>query len=192
MWDEWETYFVDALHILQPTVSWPVCLGVVLLLGWVAKCYISLSNNYFFFICSWRAPSMTRRWVCNLQCNDASSISSYIVTNGLSASSSWCRAPFLCLTITFFQSQSYITIESQSASLSWCQVPIQDPQPICPKKNFLDSCGVVDVGRPLWREDGSVSCSAMMQVQFQVILQPTVCQPVRLGSRLPMGPVTRF
>jgi hypothetical protein len=35
---------------------------------------------------------MTRGRVRNLQCNDASSISSCIVTDGLSASSSWCRA----------------------------------------------------------------------------------------------------
>jgi hypothetical protein len=42
------------------------------------------------------------------------------------------------------QSQSYITTDSQSASLSWCQVLI-----------WTDSCGFVDVGRPLWREVGS-------------------------------------
>jgi hypothetical protein len=40
-----------------------------------------------YFSC--RAPSLTRGWVCNLQCNDGSSISSYIATYGLSASSSW-------------------------------------------------------------------------------------------------------
>jgi hypothetical protein len=46
------------------------------------------------------APSLTRGRVCNMQRNDASSISSYIATDGLSASSSscltWssqCRAP---------------------------------------------------------------------------------------------------
>jgi hypothetical protein len=46
-----------------------------------------------FFIFSCRAPSMMRWWVCNLQCNDTSSISSYTATDGLSASSSWCWAP---------------------------------------------------------------------------------------------------
>jgi hypothetical protein len=51
-----------------------------------------LSDNYFFtFSC--RAPSLMRGHVFNLQCNDANSISSYIATDGLSASSSWCRAP---------------------------------------------------------------------------------------------------
>jgi hypothetical protein len=42
-----------------------------------------------YFLC--KAPSLTRGWVCNLQCNGASSISSYIATDGLSASSSWCQ-----------------------------------------------------------------------------------------------------
>jgi hypothetical protein len=41
---------------------------------------------------------------------------------------------------------------------------------------FLDSCGFVDVG----------------QVQVQVILRQTICRPVRLGARLPMGSMTRF
>jgi hypothetical protein len=50
----------------------------------------------------------------------------------------------------------------------------------------------VHAGRPLWREDGSVICSAMMQVQFQVILRPTVCRPVRFDAGPPMEPITRF
>jgi hypothetical protein len=53
---------------------------------------------------------------------------------------------------------------------------------------FLDSYGFVDVERPLWREDGSVICSAMTQVQLQVVLRPTICQPVCLGAGPPMGP----
>jgi hypothetical protein len=57
---------------------------------------------------------------------------------------------------------SDIKSQSQSASRSWCQAPIWDP-----KTNFshslfdyfLDSFGFVDVGRPLWREVGSVLSS---------------------------------
>jgi hypothetical protein len=48
------------------------------------------SKLFLYFPC--RAPSLTRGRVCNLHCNGASSISSYIATDGLSASSSWCRA----------------------------------------------------------------------------------------------------
>jgi hypothetical protein len=76
---------------LRPTVSQPVRLGVLPLLEQVTRCYIYLSDNYFLYF-SCRAPSLTRGRVCNLQCNNASSVSSYIATDGLSASSSWCRA----------------------------------------------------------------------------------------------------
>jgi hypothetical protein len=53
--------------------------------------------------------------------------------------------------------------------------------------SFLDGCGFVCVGRPLGREDGSVICSAMIQVQCQVILWPTVCRSVRLGAGTQWG-----
>jgi hypothetical protein len=76
---------------LRPTVSRPVRLGVLPLLEQVIRCYIYPSDNYFLYFSS-RAPSLTRGRVCNLQCNDASSISSYIVTDGLSASPS-CAGP---------------------------------------------------------------------------------------------------
>jgi hypothetical protein len=58
----------------------------------VTRCYIYLSDSYFLYFSCW-APSLTRGRVCNLQCNDASSISNYIATDGLSAGSSLCRAP---------------------------------------------------------------------------------------------------
>jgi hypothetical protein len=62
------------------------------LLNQMTRCYIYLSDNYVLYF-SCRAPSLTRGRVCNLQCNDASSISSHIATDGLLASSSWCQAP---------------------------------------------------------------------------------------------------
>jgi hypothetical protein len=68
-----------------------VFLGDEFTLELVTRCYISLSNNYFF-IFSCRAPSLTRGRGCNLQYNDASSISSYIATDGLSVNYPWCRA----------------------------------------------------------------------------------------------------
>jgi hypothetical protein len=43
------------------------------LLEQVTRCYIYLSGNYFLYF-SCRGPSLTRELVCNLQCNDASSI----------------------------------------------------------------------------------------------------------------------
>jgi hypothetical protein len=44
---------------------------------------------------------------------------------------------------------------------------------------------IFHVGRPLWRVDGSVICSALTQVQFQITLRPTVCRPVRLDAGPP-------
>jgi hypothetical protein len=79
---------------LRPTVCRPVRLGVLPLLEQVTRCYIYLSDTYFLYS-SCRAPSLTRGRICNLQCKDASSVSSYNATDCLSASSSWCRAPFL-------------------------------------------------------------------------------------------------
>jgi hypothetical protein len=52
------------------------------------------------------------------------------------------------------QSQSYVKTDGQSARLSWNKAPIWGPT-----TKFLllsDSCGFVDVGRFLRREDGSV------------------------------------
>jgi hypothetical protein len=46
------------------------------------------------------------------------------------------------------QSQNYITTDGQSASLSWHKAP---------------SCRLVDVGRSLWREDGSIICQSNSQ-----------------------------
>jgi hypothetical protein len=97
----------------------------------------SLEQMTRFYSSSYRTPSLTRGRICNLQCNHASSSSSYIATDGQSASSSWCRAPL------------------------WSRWP-----------DFT----VLHIGRPLWREDGSVICSVITQVQ--VILRPTVSQPL--------------
>jgi hypothetical protein len=83
-----KTACVEVEVTLRPTVS----LSVLPLLEQVTRCYIYLSDNYFLYF-SCRAPSLTRGRFCNLQCNDTSSISSYIEAGGLSASSSWCRVP---------------------------------------------------------------------------------------------------
>jgi hypothetical protein len=86
---------------LRPTVSRPVRLGVLPLLEQVTGCYIYLSDNYFLYF-SCKAPTLTKGQVCNLQCNDSSSISSYIATDGLSASSSWCRQILISLFDSYF------------------------------------------------------------------------------------------
>jgi hypothetical protein len=55
----------------------------------------------------------------------------------------------LSLPVTdFSESEPYVTTDGQSAGLSWNKAPIL--------ALLSDSCGFVDVGRSLWREDGSV------------------------------------
>jgi hypothetical protein len=56
------------------------------------------------------------------------------------------------------KSEIYVTTDGQSANLSWCQAHIWGPKII-----FLllsHSCGFVDVGRPLCRENGSFTIAA--------------------------------
>jgi hypothetical protein len=60
------------------------------------------ASDQIFYFFDWqlllsfscREPSLTRGRVCNLKCNVASSSSSYIATDGQSASTSLCHAPF--------------------------------------------------------------------------------------------------
>jgi hypothetical protein len=49
--------------------------------------------------------------------------------------------------------QAFVMTDGQSASLSWNKAPVWG---LRPDLIMSDSCGFVDVGRSLWREDGSV------------------------------------
>jgi hypothetical protein len=51
------------------------------------------------------------------------------------------------------ESQAYVTADGHSASLSWNKEPIWG---LRPDLYYSDSCRFVDVGRSLWRENGSV------------------------------------
>jgi hypothetical protein len=55
------------------------------------------------------------------------------------------------------ESESYVTTDGQPASLSWNKAPIWGLRPDL--YYLCDSCGFVGLGRPLWREDGSVDCT---------------------------------
>jgi hypothetical protein len=179
----WGALSVEVEVTLRPTVSRPVRLGVLPLLEQVTRCYIYLNNNYFLYF-SCKVPSLTRGRVRNFQCNDASSISSYIATDGLSASSSWCRAPngnfFVWQLLRLLgvglphpyppwtewsspTSKSKSCYDWRSVSrMSWCQMLTLK---LVTRYHFLsESCCVVSVGRPLWREVGSVSCQSLLSV----------------------------
>jgi hypothetical protein len=90
------------------------------------------------------------------------------------------------------RSRSHIMTDGQSASSSWCLALFGAGDQMLHLFWLTITLFIFHVGRPLWREDWSVICSAMTQVQFQVKLQPTVCRPVRIDAGPPMEPITRF
>jgi hypothetical protein len=69
------------------------------------------------------------------------------------------------------QIQSYGTTDGQPASLSWNKAPIWGLRPDL--YYLCDSCGLVLVGRPLWREDGSVVCNCYWSLPAQSFLGPS-------------------
>jgi hypothetical protein len=83
-----------------------------------------------------------------------------------------------------------ITTDSQSASSFWCLAPFVTSDQML--HLFEWQLLSLFFGHPLWREDGSVICGAMTQVQFQVTLRPTVCGQFVLVPGPPMGLITRF
>jgi hypothetical protein len=62
-------------------------------------------------------------------------------------------------------SQSYFTTDGQSVSMSWCRAHSGACyQILLPVRRLLyESWGLVLVERPIWREDGPVVCSAIIQ-----------------------------
>jgi hypothetical protein len=61
----------------------------------------------------------------------------------------------------------FFTTDNQSVSMSWYRAPLWDLRPdsmILSVGMFLyEIYGLVSVGRPLWREDGSAICSVITQ-----------------------------
>jgi hypothetical protein len=88
-------------------------------------------RHIFFFLDNYgfvhAVPSLMRGRVCNLQCNDASSILSYIATDGLSASSSWCRP------LRSIYDQILIYLFDNYSISSWCRAP----SPISPTNRVI-------------------------------------------------------
>jgi hypothetical protein len=89
-------------------------------------------------------------------------------------------------------SSIYIATDSQSASSSLCRAPFRAGDQISQFFEIQLLSFFFHVGSPLWREDGSVICSAITQVQVQFILRPTVSRPVRLDVRPLVEHMTKF
>jgi hypothetical protein len=82
------------------------------------------------------------------------------------------------------ESESYVTTDGQSASLSWYKAPIRGLRPdFFPFgiRNTSDNYVLHSVGRPLWREDGSVFCMCRWSLPAQSFSRPC-----------PLGLVTVF
>jgi hypothetical protein len=99
-------------------------------------------------------------------------------------------ADFLYLEYSDFQSQnqSHNTTDSQPAGLSWCQAAIWDPRLIFPVLSLL-ICRKLRIcwcGRPLWREDGSVICSALTPSSISCYIAtdglPVICASTTRGQ----------
>jgi hypothetical protein len=78
-----------------------------------------------------------------------------------------------CLLLTVWTSPSRLATKSKSkllydwlsVSMSWYRAPLWDLRPdITSCRNVaVWICGLVSVGRPFWREDGSAICSVIIQ-----------------------------
>jgi hypothetical protein len=147
-----------------------------------------LSLSFFLvaidFCSSCKAPSLTIGRVCNLQCNRW--LVRSLRTNNHTLPSH--------LRLCFLFVASYDVVEVEVTLRPTGSRPVRlDVLPLWikwPDVTFIwvtITFFIFHVGCPLWREDGSVICSAMTHVQFQVTLRPTVCRPSSSWCRAPSG-----
>jgi hypothetical protein len=74
-------------------------------------------------------------------------------------------------TVQIYDSGSYVTADGQPASLSWNKAPIWGL--LLDLYYMCDSYGLVLVGRPLWREVGSVFCMCCWPLPAQSFSGPS-------------------
>jgi hypothetical protein len=122
-----------------------VCLGVEPTLGLVTRCYFMSENLSlkFAYLFLWDALSDERT---GLQ----------FVVQSLNGSSIYTHIP---------EVRSYFTTDGRSVSMPWCRAHSGSCSQLLSTVGMLLSeiCRLVSVGRLLWRDGGSVICSAITQ-----------------------------
>jgi hypothetical protein len=75
------------------------------------------------------------------------------------------EGPFVVISPNRSRSRRYFKTDGRSVSMSWCQAYSETCDQILLLVGMLlsESCGLVSVGRPIWRENGSAICSAITQ-----------------------------
>jgi hypothetical protein len=115
-----------------------------------------------------------------------------------------------CRNITFnnifsARSWSHVTTDGRSVCMSRYRAHLEtcDQILLSARMSLPESCCLVSVGRPLWREVGSVICLSQsvaicqylhhgLAFEVEVTLQLTVSQPVCQGVEPTLGLVTKY
>jgi hypothetical protein len=100
--------------------------------------------------------------------------------------SNWCA----CVEVEIEAEVTLRLTVSQSVSMSWCRAPLWGPWPDFTFFFLLpENCFALRLGNTLWREDGSVICSAICQwSESRRTHNHTLLSHLRLPSSLSIAP----
>jgi hypothetical protein len=143
--------------------------------------YLMLPAMCFSWCC--RRLIENKKWMCYIDeqknkysvLNECNRMLKYNILNSIYLYVRETNFPSTCFSLTcrLIEDQSYFTTDGQSASMSWYRAPLWDCDQILLLVRMLLSeiCGLVSVGRPFWREDGSVFFHCKSVVIYQYLHQ---------------------